>query len=36
MRPDTFLVFDRQLIIASAIYGIWSVADGAAHVTTFV
>ena len=36
MAPDTFLIFDRQLIIASAIYGIWSAANGAAHVTTFV
>jgi hypothetical protein len=36
MAPDTFLIFDRQLIIDSAIYGIWSAANGAAHVTTFV
>lgn len=35
MAPNTFLVFDRQLIIASAIYGIWSAANGAAHVTSF-
>lgn len=35
MAPSSFLVFDRQLIIASAIYGIWSAANGAAHVTTF-
>ena len=35
MAPNSFLVFDRQLIIASAIYGIWSAANGAAHVTTF-
>jgi hypothetical protein len=35
MAPNSFLLFDRQLIIASAIYGIWSAANGAAHVTTF-
>lgn len=36
MAPNTFLLLDRQLIIASAIHGIWSGTDGAAHVTTFV
>lgn len=35
MGPNTFLLLDRQLIIASAIHGIWSAANGAAHVTTF-
>jgi hypothetical protein len=35
MAPNSFLVFDRQLIIASAIHGIWSAVNGAAHVTTF-
>lgn len=36
MGPGAFLLLDRQLIIASAIYGIWSAENGAAHVTTFV
>lgn len=36
MAPGSFLLLDRQLIIASAIHGIWSAANGAAHVTTFV
>lgn len=35
MAPNSFLILDRQLIIASAIHGIWSAANGAAHVTTF-
>lgn len=36
MEPNTFLLLDRQLIIASAIHGVWSSVNGAAHVTTFV
>ena len=36
MTAGSFLLLDRQLIIASAIYGLWLAADGAAHVTTFV
>lgn len=36
MAPQSFLMFDRQLIIASAIYGVWANEGGAAHVTTFV
>lgn len=36
MAPNSFLLFDRQLIIASSVYGIWSAENGAAHVTTFV
>ena len=36
MAPNSFLLFDRQLIIASAVHGVWSAANGAAHVTTFI
>jgi hypothetical protein len=36
MQPGSFLVFDQQLIVTSAIYGIWTNANGAAQVTEFV
>lgn len=36
MQPGSFLVFDQQLIVTSAIYGIWTNATGAAQVTEFV
>lgn len=36
MAPNSFLLFDRQLIIASAVHGVWSAVNGAAHVTTFI
>jgi hypothetical protein len=31
-----FLLFDQQLIVGSAIYGIWAAADGAVQVTEFI
>lgn len=31
-----FLLLDQQLIVGSAIYGIWASANGAAQVTEFV
>jgi hypothetical protein len=36
MQPGSFLLFDQQLIVTNAIYGIWSNANGAAQVTEFV
>lgn len=36
MQPGSFLVFDQQLIVGNAIYGIWTNAAGAAQVTEFV
>jgi hypothetical protein len=36
MQPGAFLVFDQQLIITNAIYGIWTNVNGAAQVTEFV
>lgn len=36
MQPGAFLVFDQQLIVTSAIYGIWTNANGTAQVTEFV
>lgn len=35
MQPNSFLFMDRQLMTTGAITGIWSSANGAAHVTTF-
>jgi precorrin-6B methylase 2 len=36
MQPGSFLLFDQQLIVANAIYGIWTNANGAAQVTEYV
>jgi len=36
MQPGAFLLFDQQLIVANAIYGIWTNANGSAQVTEFV
>lgn len=34
--PGAFLLLDQQLMVANAIYGIWSAANGAAQVTEYV
>jgi hypothetical protein len=31
-----FLLFDQQMIVGNAIYGIWAAANGAAQVTEYV
>jgi hypothetical protein len=36
MQPGSFLWLDQQLMIANAIYGIWTVASGTAQVTEYV
>lgn len=36
MVPGSFLVFDQELIVTSAIYGIWTGANGTCQVTEFV
>jgi len=36
MQPGAFLLFDQQLIVSNAIYGIWTNANGTAQVTEFV
>lgn len=36
MQPGSFLLFDQQLIVTNAIYGIWTNANGTAQVTEFV
>lgn len=36
MQPGAFLLFDQQLIVTNAIYGIWTNANGTAQVTEFV
>lgn len=36
MQPGSFLLFDQQLIMTNAIYGIWTNANGTAQVTEFV
>lgn len=36
MHPGSFVLFDQQLIVTNAIYGIWTNANGAAQVTEFV
>lgn len=36
MTPGSFLLLDQQLIVANAIYGIWSAANGTAQVTEYV
>lgn len=36
MHPGSFLLLDQQLIVGSAIYGIWSSANGTAQVTEYV
>ena len=36
MQPGAFLLLDQQLIVANAIYGIWTNANGTAQVTEFV
>jgi hypothetical protein len=36
MQPGSFLLFDQQLIVSNAIYGIWTNANGTAQVTEFV
>lgn len=36
MNPGSFLLFDQQLIVTSAIYGIWTNANGACQVTEYV
>ncbi len=35
MQPQSLLMLDQQLIVTSAIYGIWSAANGTAQVTQF-
>jgi hypothetical protein len=34
--PGAFLLLDQQLIVGSAIYGIWAAANGTAQVTEYV
>ncbi len=34
--PGAFLLLDQQLIVTSAIYGIWAAANGTAQVTEYV
>jgi UDP:flavonoid glycosyltransferase YjiC (YdhE family) len=36
MAPGSFLLLDQQLIVANAIYGIWSAANGTAQVTQYI
>jgi hypothetical protein len=36
MSPGSVLFLDQQLIVTSAIYGIWSSANGTAQVTEYV
>jgi hypothetical protein len=36
MQPGSFILFDQQLIVSNAIYGIWNNANGAAQVTEYV
>lgn len=36
MQPGSFLWLDQQLIVAGAIHGIWTSANGTAQVTEFV
>ena len=36
MQPQSFLMLDQYLIVTSAIYGVWTVANGTAQVTEFV
>lgn len=36
MQPGGFLLLDQQLIVTSAIYGIWVSANGTAQVTEYV
>jgi hypothetical protein len=36
MQPGSFILFDQQLIVSNAIYGIWTNANGTAQVTEFV
>lgn len=36
MQPGAFLLLDQQLIVANAIYGVWTNANGTAQVTEFV
>jgi hypothetical protein len=36
MQPGSFLLFDQQLIVTNAIYGIWTNANGTAQVTEYV
>lgn len=36
MPPGAFLLLDQQLMVANAIYGIWSAANGTAQVTEYV
>ena len=34
--PGAFVLFDQQLLVSNAIYGIWNNANGTAQVTEFV
>jgi hypothetical protein len=36
MQAGSFILFDQQLIVINAIYGIWTNANGTAQVTEFV
>ena len=36
MQPGTLLMLDQQLIVSSAIYGLWTAANGTAQVTQYV
>lgn len=36
MQPGSFLLFDQQLFVTNAIYGVWTNANGTAQVTEFV
>lgn len=35
LQPGSFILLDQQLIIANAIYGIWTAANGTAQVTEY-
>jgi hypothetical protein len=36
LSPGAFILLDQQLIVANAIYGIWTAANGTAQVTEYV
>lgn len=36
MAPGSFLIFDQELIMSNAIYGVWTGSNGACQVTEFV
>lgn len=36
LQPKSFILFDQQLIVTNAIYGIWESANGTAQATEFV